>query len=199
MAVVRMVLVGQVGRDVVAAINAVTPCAVGLSGEDAGLMTARRHVTASGTDLGLVGDCAAVDTGILDDLLATGRIPVVATVAPDAGGIAHNLNADTAAAAIAVALGAARLVVLTDVAGLYRSFPDPGSLIERLDTDELATLLPHLSAGMAPKMAACLAAVRGGVPAAHVVDGRDPSWSGVITGDPVRATTVTAAPAEVIA
>lgn len=194
MMVVRMVLVGQVGPEVVAAINAHQRCAVGLSGEDAGLITAVRHFgTEGGTpvDIGLVGDCASVDPGIVHDLLAGGRIPVVATVAPDAAGTPHNLNADTAAAALAVALGATKLVMLTDVAGLYRAWPDPASLIDALDTDELAHLMPTLEAGMVPKMQACLHAVHGGVPVAHVVDGRDPSWAAVVTGDAVTGTTIT--------
>ena len=185
MDIVRMVLVGQVGREVVGAINAIAAVAVGLSGEDAGLLTAERrvaHVDGETVDLGHVGDVAAVRPAILLDLLAAGRIPVVATVAPDASGVPHNLNADTAAGALAVALGADQLVMLTDVAGLYRAWPDPATLIDALDTDELELMMPSLSAGMVPKMEACLRAVRGGVPAAHVVDGRDPSWSAVVTG-----------------
>jgi acetylglutamate kinase len=202
MEVVRMVLVGQVGCDVVAAINAHVRCAVGLSGEDAGLFTAvRRFAEQDGepVDIGLVGDCASVNPAIVGDLLASGRVPVIATVAPDADGVPHNLNADTAAAALAVALGAAKLVVLTDVAGLYRGWPDPVSVIDALDTDDLDELIPTLAAGMVPKMEACLRAVRGGVPAAHVVDGRDPSWSAVITGGAAHGTTITAAPALAVA
>jgi acetylglutamate kinase len=106
--------------------------------------------------------------------MAAGRIPVVSGVAPDADGVLHNLNADTAAAALAVALGARKLVVLTDVEGLYANWPDPGSLLTQISTAELADLLPTLDAGMIPKMEACLRAVKGGVPAAHVVDGRVP-------------------------
>jgi acetylglutamate kinase len=192
MEVVRMVLVGQVGRDVVGAINMIEPCAVGLSGEDAGLFTARRRTAIGGADLGLVGECAAVDPGIVRDLLATGRVPVIATVAPDPAGVPHNINADTAAAALAVALGAARLVMVTDVAGLYRAWPDPATLIRTLGADELEVLLSTLEAGMVPKMEACLAAVRGGVPAAHVVDGRDPAWATVVTAGAPHGTTITA-------
>jgi acetylglutamate kinase len=198
MDIVRMVLVGQVGREVVGAINAVAPLAVGLSGEDAGLLTAERrlaHVDGEAVDLGQVGDVAAVRPAILFDLLNAGRIPVVATVAPDAVGVPHNLNADTAAGALAVALGADQLVMLTDVAGVYRAWPDPTTLIDALDTDELEQMMPSLSAGMVPKMEACLRAVRGGVPAAHVVDGRDPSWSAVLTGSAAHGTTITTTPA----
>jgi acetylglutamate kinase len=186
MDVVRMVLVGSVGRDVVAALR---PHGVGLSGEDAGLMTAVRHAP-DGVDIGLVGDCASVDTSILEQLLAAGRIPVVATVAPDADGVPHNLNADTAAAAIAVALGADRLVMLTDVAGVYRAWPDPASLIDSLDADAVEELLPTLEAGMVPKMRACLTAVRCGVPTAHVVDGRDGRWAATAAGAAAYGTTI---------
>ena len=177
MDVVRMVLVGQVGRELVGLINEHGPFAVGLSGEDARLFTAvRRHAVVDGepVDIGRVGDVAHVDTSAVDDLIAAGRIPVVATVAPDADGVVHNVNADTAAAALAVALGARKLVVLTDVPGLYTDWPDTSSLTSEIDADALAKLLPSLESGMAPKMEACLRAVRGGVPAAHVVDGRVP-------------------------
>jgi acetylglutamate kinase len=173
--VVRMVLVGQVGRELVGLINEHGPFAVGLSGEDARLFTAVRRpafVDGQPVDVGLVGDVAAVNAQALGDLIAAGRIPVVSTVAPDANGVLHNLNADTAAAALAVALGARKLVMLTDVTGVYADWPDEGSLIPNITADRLEELLPRLSAGMAPKMEACLRAVRGGVPAAHVVDGR---------------------------
>jgi len=175
MDVVRMVLVGQVGRELVGLINEHGPFAVGLSGEDAGLFTAvRRPAVVDGqpVDVGLVGDVAKVSTAAVDDLIAAGRIPVISTVAPDAAGVLHNLNADTAAAALAVALRARKLVVLTDVPGLYADWPDPDSLISQVNADDLEKLLPRLEAGMVPKMEACLRAVRGGVPAAHVVDGR---------------------------
>ncbi|BFU43830.1 acetylglutamate kinase [Krasilnikovia sp. MM14-A1004] len=175
MDVVRMVLVGQVGRELVGLINQHGPFAVGLSGEDARLFTAvRRPATIDGepVDVGQVGDVAHVDTSAVDDLIAAGRIPVVATVAPDADGVVHNVNADTAASALAVALGARKLVVLTDVPGLYTDWPDTSSLTSEITADELAKLLPRLESGMVPKMEACLRAVQGGVPAAHVVDGR---------------------------
>jgi acetylglutamate kinase len=175
MDVVRMVLVGQVGRELVGLINEYGPYAVGLSGEDARLFTAVRrpaYVDGEAVDIGQVGDVDAVNIDALTDILAAGRIPVISTVAPDTGGVLHNLNADTAAAALAVALGARKLVVLTDVPGLYADWPDTTSLISELTADQLAELLPSLESGMVPKMEACLRAVRGGVPAAHVVDGR---------------------------
>jgi acetylglutamate kinase len=177
MDVVRMVLVGQVGRELVGLINEHGPFAVGLSGEDARLFTAeRRHAVVDGepVDIGQVGDVAAVDTSAVDDLIAAGRIPVVAGVAPDVNGVVHNVNADTAASALAVALGARKLVVLTDVPGLYTDWPDTSSLTTRIDAGALEKLLPSLQSGMVPKMEACLRAVQGGVPAAHVVDGRVP-------------------------
>jgi acetylglutamate kinase len=175
MDVVRMVLTGQVGRELVGLINQHGPFAVGLSGEDAKLFTAVRRtalVDGEQVDIGQVGDVSHVDTSAVDDLIAAGRIPVIATVAPDADGVLHNVNADTAAAALAEALGARKLVVLTDVPGLYTDWPDTSSLTTRIDADELEKLLPRLESGMVPKMEACLRAVRGGVPAAHVVDGR---------------------------
>lgn len=175
MDVVRMVLVGQVGRELVGLINAHGPFAVGLSGEDARLFTAVRrsaYVDGEPVDVGQVGDVASVDVSAVTDLIAAGRIPVISTVAPDADGVLHNLNADTAAAALAVALGARKLVVLTDVPGLYADWPDTSSLVSEITTDDLVRLLPGLESGMVPKMEACLRAVRGGVPAAHVVDGR---------------------------
>jgi acetylglutamate kinase len=175
MDVVRMVLVGQVGRELVNLVNSYGPFAVGLSGEDGGLFTAvRRPAMVDGTpvDIGLVGDVESVNVSAVTDLIAAGRIPVVSTVAPDADGVLHNLNADTAAAALAIALGARKLVVLTDVPGLYLRWPDETSLVSQINADALADLLPSLASGMVPKMEACLRAVRSGVPAAHVVDGR---------------------------
>ncbi|MEU4240516.1 acetylglutamate kinase [Actinoplanes sp. NPDC026619] len=177
MDVVRMVLTGQVGRSLVGLINQHGPFAVGLSGEDARLFTATRRgavIDGEETDIGQVGDVTRVDTSAVDDLIAAGRIPVIASVAPDKDGVVHNVNADTAAAALAEALGARKLVVLTDVPGLYTNWPDTSSLTTRIDADALEKLLPSLEAGMVPKMEACLRAVRGGVPAAHVVDGRVP-------------------------
>ena len=177
MDVVRMVLTGQVSRELVGLLNAHGPYAVGLSGEDGGLLRARRRTaTVDGrpVDVGQVGDVVEVDPRAVSDLLAAGRIPVVSTVAPDVDDPTQvlNVNADTAAAALAVALGATKLIVLTDVEGLYTDWPDRSSLTRRIRASALAELMPRLESGMVPKMEACLRAVRGGVPQAHVVDGR---------------------------
>jgi len=175
MQVVRMVLVGQVNSDVVGLINAHGPFAVGLSGEDAHLMTAERRdalVDGEPVDVGFVGDVVDVQPAILGALLDEGKIPVVATVAKGHDGQLYNLNADTAASALAVALGAEKLVVLTDVEGLYADWPASDEVISVIKADELEELLPTLSSGMVPKMEACLRAVQGGVPRAHVLDGR---------------------------
>jgi acetylglutamate kinase len=177
MDIVRMVLVGQVGRELVGLINSHGPLAVGMSGEDAGLFTAaRRTVLVDGlaTDIGLVGDVVDVNPDAVVDLMDAGRIPVVSTVAPDADGVVHNVNADTAAAALAIALGATKLVMLTDVEGLYANWPDRNSLLSRISAEALEEMLPGLESGMVPKMEGCLRAVRGGVAAAHVIDGRIP-------------------------
>jgi acetylglutamate kinase len=177
MQVVRMVLVGQVNSDVVGDINAHGPFAVGLSGEDAHLFTAeRRDVLVDGqpVDIGLVGEVVDVQPAILTALLDEGKVPVVATVARGDNGEIFNVNADTAAAAVAVALGAEKLVVLTDVEGLYADWPNSDEVISSLSADELEQMLPGLTSGMIPKMEACLRAVRGGVPRAHVLDGRVP-------------------------
>jgi acetylglutamate kinase len=186
MNVVRMVLVGQVQRDVVGLLNAHGPFGVGLSGEDGQLFTAVRRpaiVDGKPVDIGFVGDICAVEPGVVTSLLDDGRIPVVSSVArgfdDDGNPCIYNVNADTAAAALAVALNAEKLVVLTDVEGLYADWSSGASspssgVISALSADELETLLPTLSAGMVPKMEACLRAVRGGVPSAHVLDGRVP-------------------------
>jgi acetylglutamate kinase len=177
MDVVGMVLVGKVGRELVGLLNAHGPFAVGMSGEDAGLFTAERRtalVDGEQVDIGLVGDVVEVRPEAVIDLIDAGRIPVVSTIAPDEDGLAHNVNADTAAAALASALGAAKLVVLTDVAGLYRNWPDSDEIITQIDTTELAELLPSLASGMVPKMEACLRAVESGVSRATVIDGRVP-------------------------
>jgi acetylglutamate kinase len=173
--VVRMVLFGQVGRELVGLINAHGPFAVGISGEDAHLFTAaRRTATVDGEqlDVGLVGDVVAVNSAAVLDIVNAGRIPVVSGLAPDADGVVHNINADTAAAALASALGAEKLVMLTDVEGLYAHWPDRSSLLSQVTVDQLEELLPALSAGMVPKIEACLRALRGGVPRAHMIDGR---------------------------
>ena len=173
--VARMVLFGSVGRDLVNLINANGPYAMGLTGEDARLFTAvRRSVVVDGvdTDIGLVGDVDSVNADVVHDLVAAGRIPVISTIAPDADGVVYNINADTAAAALAEALGAEKLLMLTDVEGLYTRWPDRDSLVSEIDTATLAQLLPTLQEGMVPKIEACLRAVTAGVPSAHVIDGR---------------------------
>jgi acetylglutamate kinase len=173
--VVRMVLNGKVNKDIVGLINRHGPYAVGLSGEDANLFTAeRKYAAVDGVfvDIGLVGEITSVDPAMVNALLDDGRIPVVSSIARSADGAVYNVNADTAAAALAVALGAGKLVVLTDVEGLYRDWPNSDEVISQLEADDLAELLPTLSAGMIPKMEACLTAVKGGVPQAHVLDGR---------------------------
>jgi acetylglutamate kinase len=184
MDVVRMVLTGQVNREIVGLINEHGPFAIGMSGEDAHLLTARRlraEVDGELVDIGEVGEVASVNAGAVTALLADGRIPVVSSVARSEAGGVLNVNADTAAAALAIELRAAKLVLLTDVAGLYPhwSGKDVASLaqaqpVSQLTADELAAMLPGLSDGMIPKMSACLTAVRGGVPQAHVLDGRLP-------------------------
>ena len=173
--VVRMVLVGQVNSDVVSLVNAHGPFAVGLSGEDAHLFTAERRdavVEGQPVDVGLVGEVVDVQPQIVRALLDEGKVPVVATVARGLDGELYNVNADTAAAALAVAVDAEKLVVLTDVEGLYADWPRSDEVISEISAEALAALLPSLSSGMVPKMEACLAAVRGGVPRAHVLDGR---------------------------
>lgn len=177
MDVVRMVLMGQVNRELVGLINQHGPLAVGLSGEDAGLFTAERkglELDGEQVDLGLVGEVAQVRPDAVADLIAAGRIPVVASVAPDETGTVHNVNADTAAAALAVALGAEKLVMLTDVAGLYQNWPDNPQLISSISATDLRAMVPSLESGMVPKMEAALAAVDGGVDRATVIDGRVP-------------------------
>jgi acetylglutamate kinase len=177
MEVVRMVLVGQVGRDLVGLINSHSTVAVGLSGEDGGLFTAQRRGTVidgEEIDLGLVGDVMSVRTEAVEGLIGSGSVPVVASIAPDVNGVAHNVNADTAAAALAIALKAERLVVLTDVEGLYRDWPNSREVITELSATELRGLMPTLESGMVPKMEACLRAVEGGLTRATVADGRVP-------------------------
>jgi acetylglutamate kinase len=170
--IVRMVLVGKVNREIVASVNRHGSYAVGLSGEDAGLL----RVTARDPALGFVGDIDAVDPTIVLRLLREELIPVIATVGVDEAGQAYNVNADTVAAAIASALGAEKLVYLTDVAGLYERWPDEASLISRVDVAGLERLLAAgaVQDGMIPKVESCIAALRGGVARAHVLDGRLP-------------------------
>ncbi len=177
MDVVRMVLTGVVSRDLVGAINLHGPIATAISGEDGGLFGGRRRgtvVDGEAVDLGQVGDVVEVDVTAVLAQLDAGGIPVVSTIAPDLDrpGESLNVNADSAAAALAVALGAEKLVVLTDVPGLYADWPDRTSLVSTLTTIELTALLHSLESGMIPKMTACLEAVVGGVPKAAVIDGR---------------------------
>ncbi len=177
MDVVRMVLVGQVQRELVGLVNQHGALAVGLSGEDAGLFRAEPAlavVDGVEVDLGLVGEVAEVRPEAVLDLIEAGRVPVVSSVAPDVHGRVHNVNADTAAAALAVALGAEKLLVLTDVEGLYRDWPDSEDVIGEISPEALAELMPSLASGMLPKMTACLRALQQGVPRATVVDGREP-------------------------
>jgi acetylglutamate kinase len=175
--IVRMVLTGHVNAEIVNLLNDHGSLAVGLSGEDASLLTAERRgavVDGEHVDIGQVGDVVAVDPSAMLALIEAGRIPVLATVARGLDGLTYNVNADTAAAAIAVGLQAEKLIVLTDVEGLYADWPNSTEVVSSIDTDELTALLPSLASGMVPKMEACLRAVEGGVPRAHVLDGRVP-------------------------
>ena len=179
MDVVRMVLTGQVSRELVGLINQHGPLAVGMSGEDAGLFGARRRpavVDGEPVDVGLVGDVDTVNPQAVRDLLDAGRVPVVSSVAPDLDeeGQVLNVNADTAAAALAVALRARKLVVLTDVEGIYENWPDESSLLSKLPVGDAEAMLPLVASGMVPKLEACIRAVRGGVPHTHVVNGTRP-------------------------
>lgn len=179
MDVVRMVLTGVVSRDLVGAINLHGPMATAISGEDGGLFGGRRRtavVDGAEVDLGQVGDVVEVDPTAVLAQLDAGGIPVVSTIAPDLDrpGESLNVNADSAAAALALALGAEKLVVLTDVPGLYADWPNRDSLVSSLTATELTAMLPSLESGMIPKMTACLEAVVGGVPKAAVIDGRVP-------------------------
>jgi acetylglutamate kinase len=178
--VVRDVLSGQISRELADLIDEHQQgLAVTISGEQENLFGGRRRgavVDGETVDLGLVGDVVAVDPSAIFAAVAEGRIPVVASIAPDIdeAGQSLNINADSAASALAVALGAEKLVILTDVAGLYRDWPNRDSLISMIDRDELAGLLPSLESGMIPKMTACLDAVDGGVSKAAIIDGRRP-------------------------
>jgi acetylglutamate kinase len=163
MQVARMVLL-SIGKDLVASLAAQGLKAVSVSGEDGGLIAARR----SPQDIGLVGEVHSIDPVLLHTLLEKGYVPVVSTIAPDGDGVPHNLNADIAAGGLAVALGARQLVMITDVPGLYRDWPDTTSLVEKITAQELEELLPGLEKGMVPKMQACLSAVRGGVASAAI-------------------------------
>jgi acetylglutamate kinase len=170
--VARMVLVGKVNRDIVAALNVHGPAAVGVSGEDANLLT----VTCRDPELGFVGDVTSVNVDLLHRMLADELIPVIATIGTDGRGQAYNVNADTAAGAIAGALRAEKLVYLTNIEGLRRDVNDPASLISSIDTKELQAMidLGSLTDGMIPKIESCIHAIDHGVAKAHILDGRAP-------------------------
>ncbi|WP_418968785.1 acetylglutamate kinase [Alloscardovia omnicolens] len=177
MDVVRMVLTGKVSRELVGLINSYGPYAVGLSGEDGGLFSAVRRqplVNGQSIDVGLVGDVVSVDARAVEDLIESDRIPVVSSVAPNEDDATQvlNVNADTAAAALASALGASKLIILTDVEGLYSQWPDKNSLVSQIGAETLRDMLPNLESGMRPKMEACIRAIDGGVSQAHIIDGR---------------------------
>jgi acetylglutamate kinase len=178
MDVVRMVLAGQVQRELVGLLNQHGPLAVGMTGEDAHTMTATKRyaeVDGESVDIGRVGEITEIDTGAIQALLDNDRIPVVSSIARSADDHhVYNVNADTAAAALAAALGAETLMVLTDVEGLYEDWPNSDEVISRLTASELEKLLPELASGMVPKMEGCLHAVRNGVTTARVIDGRVP-------------------------
>ncbi|MFI1438926.1 acetylglutamate kinase [Streptomyces fructofermentans] len=177
MEVVRMVLSGKVQKELVGLLNEDGPYAVGLSGEDGHTLTAvKRYAEVGGecVDIGLVGDVTRVNTAVVRILLDSGHIPVVSSVGRGEDGQVYNVNADTAAGALAAALGTRALVVLTDVAGLYADWPRSDRVVARIGARELERLLPGLDGGMGPKMEACLRAVRSGVAAVRVLDGRAP-------------------------
>ena len=170
--IARMVLVGKVNRDIVGAINIHGPLAVGVSGEDGGLITA----AARNPELGFVGDVDSVDPALLTKLFAEGLIPVMSTIGADASGQAYNINADTVAGAVAEAIGAEKVVYLTNVEGLYEDLDNKDSLIRRISADELKTKIEsgQITDGMIPKIEACIRAVKNGVTSAHLLDGRIP-------------------------
>lgn len=172
--VVQMALLGQVNPELVGLVQDAGAPAVGVAGTDAGLLSVRPAVGPAGEDLGLVGEVEDVDTTVIDDLLDDGLLPVVATVGRDVHGQIRNVNADLAAGAIAAALGASKLVYLTDVPGLYLDFGDEGSLLSEVSTDRLAAMIAadELHAGMRPKVRSIVAALSDGVPQAHILDGR---------------------------
>lgn len=184
--VVRMVLVGSVQRDLVNNINKHGNRGVGMTGEDAVTLLCERHLgTEDGQsmDIGFVGDVVAVDTSLIEQHLAAARIPVISSIGVDKYRQAYNVNADAAAGAIAAALKAQRLVMMTDVAGLYADWPNSKDIVEEISIAQLSEMLPSLDGGMIPKMAACLEAVEAGVDVAHVVDGREPgSVTNALTG-----------------
>jgi acetylglutamate kinase len=167
-----MVLAGKTNKSIVARLNAEGGLAVGLSGRDADLLVARKDLDHG--DIGFVGEITRVNPGVIHTLVTEGYIPVISSVAAGVDGQAYNVNADTAAAALAVALKAEKLILLTDVEGLYRDFSDKTSLLSELTASEARTLISegHVDKGMIPKLAACARAVEDGVPRAHILDGR---------------------------
>ena len=166
--VIRDVLMNEISSPLASMVENAGAKAVVYNGATEGLFTA----AITREDLGLVGEVVSVDEGVIKKALEQNLIPVISTVAPDSSGQLVNVNADLAAASLAVALGAEKLVVLTDVPGLYSDWPDRDSLVSELSASELEELLPDLESGMIPKMQACLNAVRGGVSRAHIIDGR---------------------------
>ncbi|MCU1514425.1 MAG: argB [Microbacteriaceae bacterium] len=177
MVVVREVLAEQVGPEIAGLINEHGQLAQAVSGETGGLFVGtRRGTTVDGeqVDLGLVGEVTSVDPAVVLALLDAGTIPVISSIAPDSTGQPLNVNADSAAASLAIALGAHKLMILTDVAGLYSDWPNRDSLVSSIGATELEGMLPSLESGMIPKMTACLEAVDGGVPNAAIIDGRVP-------------------------
>jgi acetylglutamate kinase len=177
MTVVRDVLRNQVSRELSELIEAAGAETIVLSGEDDNLFRAEKVTLQSESgeiDLGLVGEVRSVNPRSILAALEQGKVPVISTVAPTVLGELLNVNADLAAASLAVALGAEKLLVLTDVAGLYADWPNQDSLVSEISAAELRDLIPSLESGMIPKMQACLAAIDGGVPKAHIIDGRQP-------------------------
>ncbi|MGW2748810.1 acetylglutamate kinase [Streptomyces sp. NPDC001450] len=201
MHVVRMVLTGVVQRELVGLINEHEPLAVGISGEDADMLTAARHrpeIDGRLVDIGRVGAVAHVAPRLIESLLAEGLIPIVSSIARSAEDAhVYNVNADTVAAALAAALRASKLLLVSDVAGLHANWPHTEEIYERLTAKEVEDLLPDLSSGMLPKMRGCLDAVRNGVRSAHVVDGRDRGavLKAVLTDRPVGTTVLPDIPA----
>ena len=177
MEVVRDVLRNQISAELAGYVEGAGAEAVVLSGEDSNLFRAEQTTTdqvGSPLDVGLVGEVTQVNPRVVLEALATGVVPIISTVAPGPDGSLLNVNADLAAASLAVALGAEKLLLLTDVAGLYSSWPNKDSLISEIRVAELVALMPQLESGMIPKMQACLNSLAGGVPRAHIIDGRTP-------------------------
>jgi len=173
MEIVEMVLTGKTNQGIVSLINSQGGRAVGLSGKDGNLLLAEKAII-KGTDLGQVGKIVEINTHIIEVLIREGYIPVVSSVATGPDGVSYNLNADIAAGELAAALGAAKLIILTDVTGVYRDFSDKSSLIPELSLSETRELVRKVDKGMIPKLEACIAAIEGGVDRAHIIDGTIP-------------------------